>query len=66
MAKRRTYTVNTDSPSHRLNVRKEPTIGADVLTLLNYGEKVKIDPDASTKEWALLDGGGYVMRAYLK
>lgn len=63
MAKRRTFTVA--SPPG-LNIRENPSLNARILSVLKDGEKVKIDPDASTKEWALLDGGGYVMKAYLK
>ena len=67
MATRKTYTVNTDSPNHRLNVRKAPSLGAEVLTLLAYGEKVKIDPKAETPDgWRALESGGFVMSQYLK
>lgn len=67
MAKRKTYTVNTDSPNHKLNVRKEPSLDAEVLALLAYGEKVKIDPNAETIEgWRAIEGGGFVMSKYIK
>lgn len=53
----------------KLNVRSKPGINADVVTVLNANDKVKIDVDKSTDEWfkiSTIDGvKGYCMRKFV-
>lgn len=63
-AARKNFTVKS-APG--LNVRKQPSLGAEVLRVLTDGEKVTIVTDAEAPEgWAAVKAGGYVMKAYLK
>ncbi len=65
MAKKVNYIV--DAPKGRLNVREDPSLRARILSKLNTGDKVRIDPNAETPEgWKAVEGGGYVMEQYLK
>ena len=65
MAKRVNYIVN--APLGRLNVRESPSLTARILSTLDTGAKVKIDPSAKTPEgWKAVDGGGFVMMDYLE
>lgn len=64
MAKRANYIVN--APLGRLNVRENPSLDAKILSTLETGAKVKINPSAKTPEgWKAVDGGGFVMVDYL-
>ena len=64
MAKRANYIVN--APLGRLNVRENPSLDAKILSTLETGARVKIDPSAKTPEgWKAVDGGGFVMVDYL-
>lgn len=65
MATRKTYIVN--APLGRLNVREEPDLSARIITAIETGAKVKIDPKADVPEgWKAVEGGGYVMAEFLK
>ncbi len=67
MAARKTFTVETSTPQHKLNVRENPSLEARILRQLAYGEKVKIDPKADTPEgWKAVEGGGFIMSKYIK
>lgn len=54
----------------KLNVRKFPSVNAQVLTIINKGDTVQIDPSASTAEWhkvyttSGLDG--YCMKKFIE
>lgn len=64
MAKRANYIVN--APLGRLNVRENPSLDAKILSTLETGAKVKINPSAETPEgWKAVEGGGFVMADYL-
>lgn len=64
MAKRVNYIVA--APKGRLNVRESPSLDARILSTLETGAKVKIDPKADAPEgWKAVDGGGYVMEEFL-
>ena len=65
MAKRVNYTVA--APLGRLNVREEPSLHARVLSTLETGAKVRIDPKADAPEgWKAVENGGYVMAEFLE
>ncbi len=65
MANRVNYIV--DAPLGRLNVREKPSIDAMILSTLETGTKVRIDPKADVPEgWKAVEGGGYVMAEFLK
>lgn len=65
MAKRANYIVN--APLGRLNVRESPSLDAPILSTLETGAKVKVNPNADTPEgWKAVDGGGFVMTEYLE
>lgn len=65
MAKRVNYIVN--APLGRLNVRESPNLKAKILTTLETGAKVRIDPGADTPEgWKAVENGGFVMADFLK
>lgn len=64
MAAKKNYIVAAENG---LNVREEPSKQARVLTVLAYGEKAVIDPEAEAPDgWAALKSGGYVMREFIK
>lgn len=63
MAKRKTYTVNSEPG---LNVRENPSMDAQILRVLSDGEKITVDPNAETDGWKALTDGGFVMAKYLK
>lgn len=65
MAKRANYIVN--APLGRLNVRESPSLNARILSTLETGAKVKIDPNSDAPEgWKALADGGYVMAEFLE
>ena len=65
MANRVNYIVN--APLGRLNVREKPSTGAKILSTLETGAKVRIDPKADAPEgWKAVESGGYVMAEFLK
>lgn len=65
MAKRANYIVN--APLGRLNVRESPSLDARILSTLETGAKVKVNPNAETPDgWKAVDGGGFVMTEYLE
>lgn len=65
MAKRVNYIVK--APLGRLNVREEPSLKAQILSTLETGAKVRIDPTAKTPDgWKALEDGGFVMAEYLE
>ena len=64
MAKRVNYTVS--APKGLLNVRENPSLDARILSTLETGAKVKIDPNADVPEgWKAVADGGFVMGEYL-
>lgn len=65
MAKRVNYIVN--APLGRLNIRENPDLSARIVSTLESGAKVRIDPNADTPDgWKALEGGGYVMFDFLE
>lgn len=65
MAKRANYIVN--APLGRLNVRESPILDARILSTLETGTKVRIDPKANVPDgWKALENGGYVMAEFLE
>lgn len=65
MAKRVNYIVA--APLGRLNVREKPSTNARILSTLETGAKVRINPNADTPEgWKAVDGGGFVMLDFLE
>ena len=65
MAKRVNYIVR--APLGRLNVRENPSTNARILSTLETGAKVKINPNAEVPEgWKAVDGGGFVMDDFLE
>ena len=65
MALRKIYVVN--APLGRLNVRESPSLCARVVSTLETGAKVRIDPKAETPEgWKAVEGGGFVMAEFLE
>lgn len=65
MAKRVNYIVR--APLGRLNVRENPSTSARILSTLETGAKVKINPNAEVPEgWKAVDGGGFVMDDFLE
>lgn len=64
-AKRRNFTVETRKRG--LNLRKEPSMDSEILSLIPNGERVVIDPYAEVPDgWAAVQDGGYVKREFLK
>lgn len=64
MAKRVNYTVS--APKGLLNVRENPSLDARILSTLESGAKVRINPNAETPEgWKAVENGGFVMGEYL-
>ena len=64
MAKRANYIVN--APLGRLNVRERPSLDARILSTIETGARVKINPSAEVPDgWKAVDGGGFVMVDYL-
>lgn len=56
----------------KLNVRTKPSLNADVVTVINVGEKVAIDVAKSNRDWLYVrvDNGnqgynGYCMKKYV-
>ena len=65
MANRVNYIVN--APLGRLNVREKPSTGAKILSTLETGAKVKIDPNVECPQgWKALKDGGFVADEFLK
>ena len=65
MAKRANYIVN--APLGRLNVRESPSLNARILSTLETGTKVRIDPNADApEEWKALKDGGFIMSEFLE
>ena len=65
MAKRVNYIVS--APKGRLNVRENPSLDARILSTLETGAKVRIDPNADVPEgWKAVESGGFVMEEYLE
>lgn len=62
MAKKKTYTVNSETG---LNLRESPSKDAKVLSVLNYGDKVTAVQTEVPDGWVALDGG-FVMAKFLK
>lgn len=62
MAKKKTYTVNSETG---LNLRESPSKDAKVLSVLNYGDKVTPVKADAPDGWVALDGG-FVMAKFLK
>lgn len=54
----------------KLNIRKEPKMGAEVLTVVKAGTKLKVDTDNSTDEWYQVTTkdkvAGFCMKEYIK
>lgn len=64
MAKRVNYTVT--APLGRLNVREKPSMNARVLSTIETGAKVRINPNADTPDgWKAVENGGFVMADFL-
>lgn len=64
-AQRKNFVVETKKRG--LNLRAEPSMESEILTLLPNGSKVVIDPTADVPEgWAAVQSGGYVVRRFLK
>lgn len=65
MATRKTYVVN--APLGRLNVREEPDLSARIITTIETGEKVRVDPKAKAPDgWKAVEAGGFVMVDFLE
>ncbi len=65
MAIRKIYVVN--APLGRLNVRESPSLRARVVSTLETGAKVRIDPKADAPDgWKALETGGFVMEEFLE
>lgn len=65
MAKRVNYIVN--APLGRLNIREKPSLDARILSAIETGAKVRIDPKADAPEgWKAVEDGGYVMADFLE
>ena len=65
MAKRVNYIVR--APKGRLNVRENPSTDARILSTLETGAKVRIDPNTKAPEgWKAVEGGGFVMLEFLE
>lgn len=65
MAKRVNYTVT--APLGRLNVREKPSINARILSALETGAKVRINPNADAPDgWKAIESGGFVMDEFLE
>ena len=54
----------------RLNIRRNPSLEADVITVLMEGDEVKIDRDKSDKDWYAVTTEkrqqGYAMKKFVK
>lgn len=65
MAKRVNYIVR--APLGRLNVRESPSLESRILTAIETGSKVRVDPKADTPDgWKAVESGGYVMTDFLE
>ena len=65
MAARKIYVVN--APLGRLYVREEPNRNARIITTVETGANVRIDPKAKAPYgWKAVEGGGYVMAEFLE
>ena len=66
MATRKIYVVN--APLGRLNVREEPSLSARIVTTIETGENVRIDPKVKAPDgWKAVEaGGGFVMAEFLE
>lgn len=53
----------------KLNIRLEPKVKADVLCVVNAGDKLFIDPDKSTDDWysvtTSVGAEGFCMKKYV-
>lgn len=52
----------------RLNIRKDPNKNSEILTIVNLGDCVEVDPDNDTSSWYHVFVGdieGYCMKAYI-
>lgn len=61
--------IGTVSGCTKLNVRRKPAAGADVVTIINVGTEVEIDEAKSTAEWYKVitntNVEGYCMRKFI-
>lgn len=64
--------VGTVANCTKLNVRTKPSLTANVITVVNAGEKLWIDPAKSNREWfyVAIDNGnqgynGYCMKKFV-
>ncbi len=64
--------VGTVGNCTKLNVRTKPSLTANVITVVNAGEKLTIDPAKSNREWfyVTIDNGeqgynGYCMKKFV-
>lgn len=65
MAARKIYIVN--APLGRLNIRENPSLDARILSTIETGANVRIDPKANTPEgWKAVESGGFVMAEFLE
>ena len=61
---RKTFSVQTEVAG--LNLRSQPSMTAQVIRVIPNGEKVKIDTAKPAPDgWVAIEGGGFVMSAYL-
>lgn len=64
MAKRVNYIVN--APLGRLNIREKPSLNARILSTIETGAKLRIDPKSDAPDgWTAVEEGGFVMREFL-
>ena len=64
MAKRVNYIVN--APLGHLNVRETPSLEAKIISTIETGAKVRINPNAEAPDgWKAVESGGFVMAAFL-
>ncbi len=64
MANKKWFTVMSESG---LNLRAEPNLRAEVLKILDFGEKIEADWTVEAPDvWLPVKGGGFVMREFVK
>lgn len=49
-----------------LNLRTEPSMDAEVIRIMPYGEMVTQDVEKAPSGWIAVKGGGFCMKQYLQ
>ena len=64
MAAKKYYVVTSETG---LNHRKEPSLGAEILGVFAWNDKIEVDSSVEAPEgWLAVKDGGYIMKEFVK